>query len=161
MDFYAFLQKIGPVIPIIIAALTFLWYRSRRLWKFYWSFFYKAKEQILNSSIDKKSWEEIEENQIQTLSNDIFGCLFFFEMDFLRYLAKKITDELCIPDSVASTACTIKYKDKEKYCEHVFLKILYNHFIICGLWLFIHSIIYSFTKLIKNETGFKKIRQRP
>ena len=142
-------MNINPTILIAIA--TFLWYRKGRLWNFYDLIIIKSIKQITTNSLDRQKWEEMARENCDKLGEDLFNCLFRFELEYLR---DKIIDNqhtLWISD-IESNGNKIKnYRDKEKFAIYELKNMFYNEFRCCGAYLFLKSIQYCFQK--KKDQG--------
>lgn len=146
-------------IPLVIAITTFLWYRSGRLWSFYYSIISQSSEQIKLDSLNFVKWEEIAFKNCDLLEKDLFVSLFRFEIEYLR---NKIIDNkylLWISDSSTTVEKviddhlnlkwvekSIKITDKEKFCIHSLKKAFFGDFRFCGIGLFLKSIWYQLWK---------------
>ena len=81
------------IVPLSLAAATFLWYRKGRLWNFYDSLLSEYVKQINENSIDREAWERIAHNKCDQLSEDLFNSLWRFETEYLR---NKIIEKGCL-----------------------------------------------------------------
>jgi len=156
-----------PKATILIAVLTFLWYRRGRLWSFYYSIISQSLQQIKADSLNRSAWEKIAFKNLDLLVKNLFGSLFEFEIEYLRY---KITDNqylLWVGDSsttgekVTDKQLNVKWvqkeitiTDKEEFCLHSLKKTFFADFRFCGFVLFIKAIIYRIRK--KENTGYKE-----
>ena len=148
-------------IPLVIAITTFLWYRSGRLWSFYYSIISKSSEQIKSDSLDFVKWEKIAFNNCDLLEKDLFASLFRFEIEYLRNkiiknknlfwggdlstttTVEKVKDD---PLKLKRVENSIKIIDHEKYCIHSLKKTYFGDFRFCGIGLFLKSIWYQLWK---------------
>jgi hypothetical protein len=149
-------------IPLVIAIITFLWYRSGRLWSFYYFVLSQSSlEQIKLDSLDFGKWEEIAFKNCDLLQKDLFVSLFRFEIEYLRN--KIIKNKNLFWGGDSSTTTTVekvkddplklkrvensrKIIDHEKYCIHSLKKTYFGDFRFCGIGLFLKSIWYQLWK---------------
>jgi hypothetical protein len=144
---------------IVLAVLTFLWYRKGRLWNFYDTLLSKSLEQIKTNSIDRKRWEGIALEQCSMLSKELFNSLFRFEMDYLRDKIIKNKYNLWIADSEGDGREQITYTDKEKYCRHICEKTFLSDFRFCGFGLFLRAIKYKICEKKDKDPGYVVIKK--
>ncbi|WP_020160953.1 hypothetical protein [Methylobacter marinus] len=148
-------SQINPTI--IIAFVTFLWYRKGRLWNFYDSLSFKAVEQMKKNSIDRKAWEAIAIDFSNKLSGELINSTFRFEILYLREKIKNNKHDFWISDSSTIDGKTKRYTDKEKYCHYVMKELFYSDFRLCGVFLFINALKFSVCSRGKNDSGFSEI----
>jgi len=135
---------------IILALVTFLWFRKGKLWFFYDKLLNESIKQINTKSLDRVKWEELALDQCLILSETTFTALFRFEVDYLK---NKIMDnqyQNWIPDSVKSNHINRTYTDKEKYCKNSIKELFYKDFRFCGLCLLYRSLKWRI--LLKEDT---------
>jgi len=147
----------------IIALVTFLWYRSGKLWNFYYSIISQSLQQIKTDSLDRNAWGKIAFENLDLLVKSLFGSLFEFEMEYLRnkiinqhllWIAGLSTrnEEIIENEKVKWVEKNITITNKEEYCIHSLKKTFFTDFSFCGFCLFIKSIIYRVRK--KENTGY-------
>ncbi len=147
----------SPIPPaIIIAFVTFLWYRKGRLWNFYDSLSFKAVEQMKKDSLDRKAWEAIAIDFSNKLSEELINSTFRFEILYLRERIKNNKYDFWISDSSTTDGKTKRYTDKEKYCQYVMKELFYSEFKLCGLFLFINALKFRFRSPVANDPGFSE-----
>ena len=150
-----------------IAAASFLWYRSGRLWKFYYSMLDEAIKQSKTASIMRDQWKEIAKRYIDLLVSDYFGALLRCEIEFLRDLINESIDEFVIPDSSTNShpemgadlnakqvvTSTTYHNNKGAHAEYWMRMLYYRRFRWGGARLLLASIKHSLTK--RYDPGFK------
>lgn len=144
---------------IVIATLTFLWYRKGRLWHFYDSLLSKSIEQIKSDPLNRERWEEIALEQCSTLFNELFNSLFRFEIEYLRDKIIKHQYSRWIPDSEEDSEVEMTYTDKPKFCRHILRKTFLSDFRLCGFGLFLKAIKYKIFEKNDNNTGYIEIKK--
>jgi len=155
--------------PFILPLLAFAWYRRGRLWKFYYTMLDDVIDQSRVSSINWDKWENIAKKHTTSLSMDFFGALCQFELAYLRYQIKQARWEFWTADGSATAYLKInqdleathvvereRINDKEKFAETTMRKVFFKKMRFFGIWFFIKSFIYIFTK--DKSTGIEKSR---
>ena len=152
-------KRITISIPLVIAIITFLWYRSGRLWSFYYFVLSQSSlEQIKLDPLDFGKWEEIAFKNCDLLQKDLFVSLFRFEIEYLRNKIIKNKNLFWGGDSSTTTTVekvkddplklkrvenSIKIIDHEKYCIHSLKKAFFGDFLFCGIGLFFSLCVGS------------------
>ena len=144
----------------MIAIITFLGYRSGRLWSFYYRVIDTAKKQIKIDPLDLTTWENIAEENCEKLISDLFRSVFRFEIEYLRWKIIDNKDMLWVSDKSSTRTQEVDEEnivtwseesrsicDKAKFCEHSISKLLESDFRLFGIGLFFkslwHSIVYK------------------
>lgn len=144
---------------MVLATLTFLWYRKGKLWNFYDTLLSKSIEQIKTNSIDSERWKQIALEQLNMLSAELFNSLFRFETEYLQDKILKNKYCLWIADSEENGHERVEYTDKEKYCKHTFKEIYLPDFRFCGFGLFLKAIKYKFLESKDKDPGYVKTKK--
>jgi hypothetical protein len=141
---------------VVIAFLTFLWYRKGRLWNFYDSIINESMRQIKSNSLDREAWNTIAQEKCDLLAKDLINSLFRFEIEYLRHtIIDILPNSLWIPDSSSNSEKHIEYYDKEKYCIHILKNAFFGNFRFCGLGLLMASFLHHIQKRKeKEDTGY-------
>ena len=148
------------IATVLIAVVTFLWYRKGRLWNFYDSIINQSIKQIKSNSLDREAWERIATDNCDSLSKELFNSLFRFEIEYLRHkIIDILPNALWISDASANSEKQIIYNNKEAYCIHILKKAFFEDLRCCGLGLLIKSIRYLHQKKKeKEDTGYTETR---
>lgn len=116
---------INPVV--LIAIITFLWYRSERLWSFYYRVIDAAKKQMKIDSLDLTAWENIAEENCEKLTSDLFRSVFRFEIEYQRWKIIENKDMLWVSNEsrtiTQESEESTSFRDKAKFCEYSISKL--------------------------------------
>lgn len=141
------------MLSTLTALAAFLWYRKGRLWSFYDSLLYKSIEQIQSNSIDRNTWEKIEQENYAALQS-IFNSLFRFELVYLKYKVAKIKDALWIGYAETVGRVQRTYTNKQQYCKYIVKTSFYSDLRLCGLFLLVNSFKYWCNSKYDEDTGY-------
>lgn len=158
----SFMDMLKILPGFLIPLIAFLWYRSGRLWKFYYALLKKSKEQYSVNSLDRAAWEKIFTNEVDLLCEDIFGALFNIEIEYLKYYSEskawmlwgsKSETTNGVEENLDGTRshkyCRIDITNNQAYVEHKFETEIASHLRYSGLKLLMKSI--SSRKSIKSR----------
>jgi len=150
---------IYKLLPILIALATFIWYRSGRLWKFYYKLLDDSLNQFQANQLDRKAWKSLANEQLSQIVSDHFGVLFHVEMDYLRFLIEDNQYILLKSSSSAHSQPVVdkheilaqetiseKITDDKAFCRYTLSKLFSWKFRFGGTGLFFCSIVWCVFK---------------
>jgi hypothetical protein len=139
--------------PVILAFGTFAWYRSGRLWKFYYNMLDDSTKQMVEASIHFDGWDEIAKKHTIALGTDYFGALLQIEIEYLRYKVEESRWEFWSADGSSGSHTEVdenlnrtraeisqRVHDKKKFAHTLMREIFFKEVRIGGLGLLCGSI---------------------